>query len=69
MRESGPQGDAGEGALPRSLHVLRTDNAPRVRDGYMSESTPGHEGTAGTPLTADLQDKIASVHARLRDRE
>ena len=25
-----------------ALDVLRTDNAPRVRDGYMSESTTGH---------------------------
>jgi hypothetical protein len=25
-----------------ALGVLRTDNAPRVRDGYMSESTTGH---------------------------
>jgi hypothetical protein len=25
-----------------ALDVLRTDNAPRVGDGYMSESTTGH---------------------------
>jgi hypothetical protein len=34
---------SGELALDLSLSVSRTDNAPRVRDGYISESTPGHE--------------------------
>jgi len=31
-----------------ALYVLRADNTPRVRDGYISESTDGHARTLAT---------------------
>jgi hypothetical protein len=41
MRESGPR--VMLAICARSpLYVLRTGNVPRVRDGYISESTRGH---------------------------
>ena len=33
-----------------SLHVLRTDNAPRVRVGYIGLSTRGHARTLATQI-------------------
>jgi hypothetical protein len=44
--------------------VLRTDNAPRVRDGYVSEGTPGH----GRALPTPAEGSICRTNALADDR-
>src|SRR5918996_3279086 len=63
-RHQGEQRDRTQASPRPPFSVARTDNVPRVRDGYTSRSTPGHART----LAAHRQRPICRTNVTANDR-